>query len=117
MPSEPRLLEVVSVTSSSVSLQWRPPVTPNGNITQYSIQFDTTAVINFSSNTLMITVEGLSPETVYVLQVRAHTSVGAGPPSNITIITGKLHLLYFVWISKVALTNNASIICGYKMND
>ena len=88
VPSEPQSLEVVSVNSSSATLQWKPPVTPNGNITQYSIQFDAT-VINFSSN-MMCTVEGLSPDTVYTLQVRAHTSVGAGLPSSVTVITCKL---------------------------
>ena len=66
VPSEPQSFEVISVNSSSVTLQWRPPVTPNGNVTQYSIQFDET-VINFSSNMLMGTVEGLSPETLYLL--------------------------------------------------
>ena len=96
VPSEPQLLrETVSVNSSSVTLQWSPPVTPNGIITQYSLQYNTTAVAATANNVLMYTVSGLSPETVYVLQVRAHTSVGAGPPSNITVITRKLYLLYF----------------------
>ena len=86
MPSEPRSLEMVSVNSSSVTLQWRPPVTPNGIITQYSLQYNIT-IINFGNDMLMGTIEGLSPDTVYTLQVRAHTSVGAGPPSIITVVT------------------------------
>ena len=91
VPSEPQLLrEAISVTSSSVTLQWRPPVTPNGNITQYSLQYNTTVVANTTNNVLMYTISGLSPETVYVLQVRAHTGAGAGPPNNITVITRKL---------------------------
>ena len=89
VPSEPQSVETVSVNSSSVTLQWRPPVTPNGIITQYSIRFDET-VINITDDMLMSTVEGLSPDIVYTLQVRAHTSVGAGPPSIITVITCKL---------------------------
>ena len=94
VPSEPQLLrETVSVSSSSVTLQWSPPVTPNGIITQYSLQYNTTAVANTTNNVLMYTISGLSPETVYVLQVRAYTSVGVGPPSNVTVITRK----YFVW--------------------
>ena len=97
VPNEPQSLEEVSVSSSSVTLQWRPPVTPNGIITQYSLQYNTTAVANITNNVLMYTVSGLSPEIVYVLQVRAHTSVGAGPPSNITVITRKsTFLLYFM---------------------
>ena len=102
-----------------MTLQWSAPVTPNGIVTQYSLQYNTTAAGNTTNNVLMYTVSGLSPETVYVLQVRAHTNVGAGPPSSVTVITRKLHLLYFVWvdISKVVLTYNASIICSYRMND
>ena len=41
----------------------------------------------------MYTIGGLSPDTVYLLQVRAHTGAGAGLPNNITVITSKL------WIS------------------
>ena len=84
---------MVSVTSSSITLQWMPPEPPNGIITQYSIQFDTTNISNFGSNMLNIlmdTIEGLSPDTVYVLQLRAHNSVGAGPLSIITVITCRL---------------------------
>lgn len=93
VPSEPQALEIVSVNSNSVTLQWSPPVTPNGIITQYSLQYNTTAVANTTNNVLMYTVSGLSPETVYVLQVRAHTSVGAGTPSSVTVITRKLTLI------------------------
>ena len=82
-----------------MTLQWRPPVTPNGNIAQYSIQFDATVITNFGNNMLMGTVEGLSPETLYVLQLRAHTSVGEGSPISVTVITCKL----FSW--------NTSYLC------
>ena len=75
-------------------------MTPNGIITQYSLQYNTTPADNTANNVLMYTVSGLSPETVYVLQVRAHTSVGAGPPSNITVITSKLRLLYFACVDQ-----------------
>ena len=90
VPSEPQSLETVSVNSNSVTLQWRPPETPNGVITQYSIQRNGTNVDNFNSSVLMYTIEGLSPDTVYVLQLRAHTVVGAGPPTSETVLTCKL---------------------------
>ena len=89
-PSELQSLEVVSVNSSSITLQWRSPEILNGTILQYSIQFDDGTVINITGNMLMATVEGLSPETVYTLQLRAHTGAGAGPPSSIIVITCKL---------------------------
>ena len=95
VPSEPQLLEVVSVNSTFVTLKWSPPDTSNGVITQYSIQFDATVINNFGSNMfnmleLMGTVEGLSPDTMYLLRLRAHTRVGAGPPSSVTVMTSKL---------------------------
>ena len=82
-------METVSVNSNSVTLQWRPPETPNGVITHYSIQRNGTNTVNISSSVLMYTIEGLSPDTVYDVQLRAHTIVGAGPPTNETVLTRK----------------------------
>ena len=67
-----------------------PPEVPNGVITQYSIQLNETDISSLSNNELMYTIEGLSPDSVYVLQVRAHTKVGAGPSNSITAVTCKL---------------------------
>ena len=83
-------MEIVSVASSFLTFQWMPPEVPNGVITQYSIQLNGTDISSLSNNELMYTIERLSPDTVYVLQVRAHTEVGAGPFSNITAVTSKL---------------------------
>ena len=67
-----------------------PPDTPNGIIIQYEVQYNvnsTTSLVNFT-DTLMGTVERLSPGTIYTLQIRAYTRVGAGPFSNsITVMT------------------------------
>ena len=93
MPSKPHLSEIVFVNSSSLTLQWTPPDTPNGVITQYSIQLDGNNITDLSSNVLVYTIGGLSPDTVYVLQLKAHTSVGVGPPSTVTSTTRKL-LIY-----------------------
>ena len=81
---------MVSVNSNSVTLQWKAPDPPNGVIMQYSIQLNETDFTNLSSNVLMYTIGELSPDTVYVLQLSAHTSVGGGPSSSVTIITCKL---------------------------
>ena len=81
---------MVSVNSSSVTLQWTPPDHPNGVITQYSIQLNGTNITDLSSNVLMYTIGGLPPDAVYVLQLSAHTIVGEGPSSSVTIITCKL---------------------------
>ena len=94
-PNKPCSLEVASVTSSSVTLQWIPPKTPNGLITHYSVhQYDGSVIDNnFGSKTLCKmegTVEELSPDTEYVLQLRAYTKVGPGPPARLIIKTSKL---------------------------
>ena len=93
VPSEPHALEIIRVNSNSVTLQWSPPETPNGVITQYSILYNGISITNFGNNMLMDTIEGLSPDTVYVLQLRAHTGAGAGPPSSLTVVTCKLFML------------------------
>ena len=71
-----------------------PPNVPNGIITYYSIERSGTNIGNFSSNELMYTIEGLSPDTVYTLQLRAHTGAGPGLPSNVTFVTCKLNVLH-----------------------
>ena len=82
-------MEIVAVASSYVTIRWSTPYTPNGVITQYSIWRNETNITHFSSSVLMYTIEELSPDTVYILQLRGHTRVGAGPPSNLTIVTCK----------------------------
>ena len=65
----------------------------------------------------MFTVEGLSPDTMYVLQLRAHTRVGEGPPNNVTVITCKLlnicrrSLSTFLWqVNNLIFTQEAECI-------
>ena len=87
---EPSSLTVFSVNSSSVTLQWMPPGTPNGVITHYSILYNGTNVTNFGNTMLMGTVGGLLPDTEYDVQMRAHTSVGVGPAVSIIILTCRL---------------------------
>ena len=95
VPSTPRSLEIISVDSSSVTLQWMPPETPNGIITHYSLQNGPT-ITTLSSNVLMFTVKGLSPDTMHVLQLRAHTRVGEGPPNNVIVTTCKLVIILLI---------------------
>ena len=73
-----------------------PPEAPNGVITKFSIQYDGNVIDNFSSvtlNKMERTVEGLSPDTKYRLQLRAHTKVGPGPPVSSNFQTSKLLIL------------------------
>ena len=52
-------------------------------------------VDNFNINEMERTVEGLSPDTEYVLQLTAHTRVGPGPPISLTVKTSKLLILQY----------------------
>ena len=91
VPGKPCSLTEASVTSTTVTLQWMPPETPNGLITHYSVQYGGTVINNFGNealNRLMGTVKGLSPDTVYVLHLAAHTRVGPGPPASLIVKTG-----------------------------
>ena len=90
VPNGVESLEIISFNSSTVTLQWRSPDILNGVLTRYSLQLNEDDIVNISSNVLMYTTGGLLPDTVYVLQLRAHTGAGAGPSSNRTIVTSKL---------------------------
>ena len=92
-PSEPQQLEVVTITSTSVTLQWMPPKYPNGIITQYSIHYDKIDIDDFGnkfSDKMIGTIERLSPDTVYLLKMKAYTRIGPGPPVSLTVGTCKL---------------------------
>ena len=79
-----------------MELQWIPPEFPNGVITQYSIHSNGIDIDNFGSsdanisNRMIGTVDGLSPNTVYVFEMKAHTEMGAGPPVHLAVKTRKL---------------------------
>ena len=93
VPSAPCSLKMVTVTSTTVTLQWQPPMYPNGVITQYSIQYDGLCIDDFGDNVsdmLMGTVKGLPPDTDYVFEIKAHTRVGPGPPVSLPVKTCKL---------------------------
>ena len=104
-------MEIVAVASSNATIRWSPPEILNGVITQYSILYNGSNIADLGSSALIYTIEELSPDTVYILQMRAHTSVGAGPPSNLTIVTCKLFMLLHVIVICVVII----IACQYKL--
>ena len=87
-PSEPESLDMISVNSSSVMLQWRPPLAPNGVIVLYSLKYNSTTLVvtNASGDVLMHTIGGLTPENVYLFQVTAHTGAGEGSPTSTIVV-------------------------------
>lgn len=80
-----------STQSRSISLSWTPPVTPNGTITQYELQYgrsdSTSALTSLNITDTSHTIMGLMPTVSYMVQLRAYTRVGAGPFINQTSVT------------------------------
>ncbi|XP_038078549.1 neogenin-like isoform X5 [Patiria miniata] len=91
--SAPRSLTVVDVENSTTALtvNWQPPRLPNGQISGYTLKYST---IDSSEETdwiaeplpgdeLTKTLHGLTANTVYFFKIRAHTSKGEGPESDV----------------------------------
>jgi len=103
-PSVPKLLVVVGVTNTSVTLSWNPPDQPNGIITQYQVQYRKRGSFKYLNvypvNTdlpkitgLTHTVTGLIHNAEYMFRVRASTVMGYGPFTSIKCHTGKISCL------------------------
>ena len=97
-PTAPRHLTVVGSTSTSIDLNWIPPLHPNGVI-HYEIEYsisenfveNTTinsnntyyTIINTGSNKTHYVLSGLTPGVQYYVRVTARNSAGPGAaPSN-----------------------------------
>ena len=72
-----------------------PPEYPNGVITKYSVHFHGMDIDDFGGDTadrsdkMTGTIEGLSPDTVYALEMKAYTRIGPGPPVSLPVKTRK----------------------------
>ena len=97
-PAAPKLLIIVSITNTTMSLSWMPPDKPNGIITRYELQYwrsdDSTNITSMNINNADLTsytVTGLSSNTEYVFTMIAFTVVGRGNASNeVSDYTSKL---------------------------
>lgn len=86
VPSEPTKLESGTVTNTTIALQWSPPVSPNGNITNYTIYWAAAPGSESSdiSEETTFVIGNLTSYTNYNISVSAWTSSGesktrAGP--------------------------------------
>ena len=83
----PEGFNVTGITATSVSLEWRRPSVPNGEILHYILQYSTTTVtipvtfnaVNNEYNVTNYTVESLNEYTNYTFNISAVTSRGTGP--------------------------------------
>ena len=93
VPNEPQQLETDTVTSTSVTLKWQPPMYPNGVIKKYSVHCDGKNIDEFGdpeSHNMIDTIKELMPDSDYVIEIKAHTRVGSGTPLSLLVRTGKL---------------------------
>ena len=100
---------MVTAGSTIVTLQWMPPKYPNGVITHYAIHCDGKSIDEFGedvSGKMIGSIDGLTPDTEYVIEMKAYTRVGSGPPFSLPVKTCKLlniHSdLYFSQVFKIS---------------
>ena len=88
-------------------MSWEPvPATDqNGVITQYEVEYNQTTfsevsmynITTVDSTTLMVDLTGLEEYVEYSIRVRAYTSVGAGPYSNVVVETTLEDCMYYLY--------------------
>jgi len=69
---------IFGVTSTSVTLNFSSPLTPNGVIVMYNIVRDGITVATLASSDDLYTVSNLAPYTIYAFHIEACTEVGCG---------------------------------------
>ncbi|XP_050800593.1 netrin receptor DCC isoform X1 [Gopherus flavomarginatus] len=94
LPSAPRDVVPVLVSSRFVRLSWRPPAETKGNILAYTVYFSRESINReraqntTQSETLQLTVGNLKPEVTYTFRVVAYNEWGPGESSqSIKVVT------------------------------
>ncbi|GAA6091111.1 netrin receptor DCC isoform X1 [Tachysurus ichikawai] len=88
LPSFPRDLTPVLVSSRFVRLSWRPPVETRGTILTYGVFYTQEGInrersVNVTEpESLQLTVNNLKPEAVYIFRVVAYNELGPGESSE-----------------------------------
>ncbi|XP_048706090.1 netrin receptor DCC isoform X2 [Caretta caretta] len=88
LPSAPRDVVPVLVSSRFVRLSWRPPAETKGNILAYTVYFSRESINReraqntTQSETLQLTVGNLKPEETYTFRVVAYNEWGPGESSQ-----------------------------------
>ena len=82
---------VTASGSRALQLSWDPPEEDkrNGEITGYQVECNGTMPIAVPANTTSITVEHLTPSTMYTCSVSASNVAGNGPKAYVTATTEK----------------------------
>ena len=108
--SPPENVNAVNISSTSIQVSWEPVpcIDQNGVITQYEVEYNQTTFSEVSmyntttvnSTTFMVDLTGLEEYVVYSIRVRAYTSVGAGPYSDVVMETTQEDGLFYLGFFK-----------------
>ena len=82
-------------SATSVELSWTPPLTTNGRLTSYHIDYQSdnrslihdNGEVNLPASTTRYTVTGLEENTLYHFTVSAENSAGRGEGSTVSVQT------------------------------
>ena len=95
MPASSGNVMAMKISSTVIRVSWSPvpAIDQNGVITQYEVEYNQTTFSEVSmyntttvnSTTLIVHLTGLEEYVVYSIRVRAYTSVGAGPYSDVVM--------------------------------
>ena len=93
--SPPDNVNAVNISSTAIRVTWEevPAIDQNGIITQYEVEYNQSTfsgatmynTTTVDSPTLMVDLTGLEEYVEYSIRVRAYTSVGAGPYSDVVM--------------------------------
>ena len=90
-------MAAISISPTAIQVTWSeiPAIDRNGIITQYEVEYNQTTfsgatmynTTTVDSSTFMVDLTGLEEYVEYSIRVRAYTSVGAGPYSDVVMET------------------------------
>ena len=98
--SPPDNVNAFNISSTAIRVTWEevPAIDQNGIIAQYEVEYNQTtfsgatmsATTTVNSSTFAVDLTGLEEYVEYSIRVRAYTSAGAGPYSDImNVITSE----------------------------
>ena len=103
--SPPTNLQISSATSSSVTITWGPPLTPNGVIVSYTVSYSSsTEMVSIVLHNPMQTthrITSLRAFTNYKISVYASTRIGGGPSASVVKKTEESSNLFLQMKSNV----------------
>ena len=104
--SPPDNVTAVNISSTAIRVSWDPVpvIDQNGVITRYEVEYNQTTFSEVSlyntttvnSTTLMVDLTGLEKDVDYFIRVRAYTSMGAGPYSDVVMETKQEDCMYYL---------------------